>query len=202
MVEPIELTSNYLRIKKKAINSLPLRTYSGSIVLVDKPAQVMPAIEALQREKVLGFDTESRPAFRKGEHYPPSVLQLGGTNHVYLFQIAKCKQFSDITALLSSPATLKVGVAIDEDIKKLQGLNCFEPAGFIELSNYTRRKGILNTGLRSLVALYLGFRVSKVAQLSNWSHDRLNQTQIRYAATDAWACLMLYQHLNAWGIIP
>ena len=195
-------TNDYLWIHKKAINRLPLKAYTGKIVMVDQQSKVPSALEALRQEKVLGFDTESRPAFRKGESYPPSLIQLGSEDNIYLFQIAKLRNMKGITALLSDPSILKAGVAIDEDIKKLQSLNHFEPAGFVEISTYTRPKGIVNTGLRSLAALYLGFRISEAAQVTNWSHTNLSKTQIRYAATDAWASFLLYKKLHQLGIIP
>ena len=180
-------------ISKKAISLLPLIRYYGPIRLVSRKCELNAAIESLTSETLLGFDTETRPAFRKGESYPPSLLQLAGSDTVYLFQIKQLGNFRRILReVLANRSITKVGVAIRDDIKKLREISNFKPAGFIELSACTLNRGIVNTGLRSLAALYLHGRISKSAQVTNWSRSRLTSAQIRYAATDAWMSRQLY----------
>ena len=190
-----------IRLNKEFINQLPLRSYEGSIVIVDSDEKVPGAIATLEQERVLGFDTESRPTFKKGQSFPPSLLQLGSSEAVYLFQLNKLNNCQPIQRLLGRSDTSKVGIAVHDDIRKLQELMEFEALSFIDLSKFTRQRGIVNTGLRNLVALFLGFRISKAAQVTNWSHSQLTESQIKYAATDAWVSLLLYRHLEELGWI-
>lgn len=189
------------KITKEFIQKLPLKRYEGEIKVIAEDKKAISALEQLGQETVLGFDTESRPAFRKGEAYLPSVLQLSGKSGVYLFLLQKLKDIKAMHELLENAAILKVGVAIHDDIKKLQQYAPFEPAGFIELSHFTRKQGIVYTGLRNLAALFLHFRISKGAQITDWSRPELTAAQILYAATDAWVSRELFFHLQKVGII-
>ena len=189
------------KITKTFIQKLPIKQYEGEIKIIAEDKAVTLALDELYQESILGFDTESRPAFRKGETYPPSILQLSGATCVYLFQLQKIRDIKKLTTLLEDVAILKVGVAIRDDIKKLQQDTPFSPAGFIELSDFTRKQGIVHTGLRNLTALFLNFRISKGAQITDWSKSELSKAQIRYATTDAWVSRELFLHLQKEGII-
>jgi len=182
-------------ITKEAINKLPIKRYDGLIRLINNDKDTEAAVETLSLESVLGFDTESRPTFHKGESYPPSLVQLAGSKEVYLFQIGQLESLKPLKRLLTNPDVLKVGVAIHDDIKKLQELTPFDPKGFIELSSLTQRCGIINTGLRNLAGIMLNFRVSKGSQVTNWARQQLTKPQIIYAATDAWVSLQIYLRL-------
>lgn len=179
-------------ISKKEINALPLKHYSGSIHVVDSDAKMRAAIRSLSREKVLGFDTETRPAFRKGESYPPSLLQLAAGDRVYIFQIGRINSHKQLTGILSDQNMLKAGIAVSDDIKKLNDVLPLEPSGFIELAGMAAKVGIKNAGIRSLAALLFGFRISKQTQCSRWDAPTLAHAQIVYAATDAWICREIY----------
>ena len=183
-------------ITKDELNQLHLRRYGGPIVLVEDDEACDRAIRELRREKVLGFDTETRPSFRKGESYLPSLLQLSAERAVYLFHLSKISQLRPLFRLLATPRILKAGVATDFDVRQLQQLHPFEPAGFVNLESLTDRLGIRNNGLRSLAGLVLGFRVSKSEQRSNWSRDPLTHQQTVYAATDAWISREVYLRLQ------
>jgi ribonuclease D len=185
-----------VKITKEEINALPMRAYEGPVVLVESDDQLEPAIAALRKECVLGFDTETRPSFKRGQVYPAALLQLGAAETVYLFQLLKLEKIDPLWDLLGDPQIIKAGVAIADDIKKLQERQAFQPAGFKEIANYTQAAGILNTGLRSLAGLLLNFRISKRAQVSNWARDDLSEAQIQYAATDAWVSRQLYLHMQ------
>lgn len=182
-------------ISKDEVNELHLRRYAGPVELVQDDEACERALKVLGKEKVLGFDTETRPAFRKGESYLPSLVQLGGSDTVYIFQLSKLSSTKKLFRLLANPRVLKVGVATDFDVKQLQELQSFQPAGFVNIESMTGDLGIRNNGLRSLSALVLGFRLSKSEQRSNWSRDPLSKSQIVYAATDAWVSREIYLRL-------
>lgn len=174
--------------------------YEGTYELVDSDEKLEGALEALKDESLLGFDTESRPSFRKGENHPVSLVQLAGETKVYLFQIRRVEQSERLREVLADDRIVKAGVAIRDDIRKLQEIFQFEEAGFIEIAELTRPLSISNTGLRSLAAIFLGFRISKNAQVSNWARKDLTRNQQVYAATDAWVSRQLYLRLDSLGL--
>ena len=183
-------------VSKNEINDLPRKTYTGSIHVIDSDAKMRAAAQSLVSEKVLGFDTETRPAFKKGESYPPSLIQLAAGDRVYIFQLRHIKSYGPIASILNDKKVLKAGIAVDDDIKKLNDLFSLEPSGFVELAEMARRAGIKNAGLRGLAALLFGFRISKQTKCSRWDAPTLASEQIVYAATDAWICRELYFALN------
>ena len=180
------------KLSKTEINSLPLRYYNGPIRIIQTAEQAKDASTILIKEKLLGFDTETRPAFNKGQSYLPSLLQLAGTKVVYLFQLSKCGLPDSITNLLSNVNIIKSGVAIDQDLIELQQILNFKPGGFIDLGDIARSNGLPHHGLRGLAAFLLNFRISKSVRTSNWSANQLTKKQIKYAATDAWLGRELY----------
>jgi ribonuclease D len=186
------MTEEPIKISKDEINGLPLQAWEGPTILVQNDEQMLLAAENLLREEVLGFDTETRPSFRKGESFPAAILQLGSASTVYVIQLLKLTDYTPVAELLSNPRIIKAGVAIADDIKKLQENIDFKPAGFVEIADLTQKAGILNTGLRSLAGLLLRIRISKRAQVSNWARPDLTEAQLQYAATDAWISRRLY----------
>ena len=183
---------NKNKLSKTEINSLPLRYYNGAIRIIQTAEQAKNACAILIKEKVLGFDTETRPAFNKGQYYLPSLLQLAGTKVVYLFQLSQCGLTDKIIFLLSNVNIIKSGVAINQDLTELQQILNFEPAGFVDLGDIAKSKGLPHHGLRGLAAYLLKFRISKSGRTSNWSANQLTKKQIKYAATDAWVGRELY----------
>jgi hypothetical protein len=190
-----------LRITKEAISSLPLAQYTGRVELVETQAQVPAAIAELGKERILGFDTETKPSFTRGVSYLPSLVQLAGERAVFLFRLDDCGGIPSLFPIFGNGEILKVGVAVRDDVRYLKERAPFDEAGFVEISNFTRRAGIENTGLRALAAHYLGMRISKGAQTSNWASKHLTPQQVTYAATDAWACRLLYLHLDRQGLV-
>ena len=180
-------------ITKAEINELPMRQYDGPIILCKTEAEANAATEKLLKETLLGFDTETRPAFRKGECYDPSLIQLATETEVYLFQIQQCGLTPGLIQLLSDKNIIKAGVAIDRDISELQAMVDFEPDAFIELADCAKQALIKNLGLRGLTAILFNFRISKKEQVSNWARSDLTPSQQRYASTDAWLGRKLYQ---------
>ena len=179
-------------ISKAEINALPLIGWEGRIEILTTVEEMTKAVKHLGHETVLGFDTETRPTFKKGDYYPPALIQLASTDCVYLFRICKTKTFSPLLPILESATILKTGIAIKDDVKELQKMEAFEPCGFFEIAGLTKKLGYNNSGLRSLAALLLQGRISKAAQVSNWAREHLDSSQIRYAATDAWISRELY----------
>ncbi len=192
-----------VRMSREEINRLPMRQFTGAIHAVGDEAAALEAVAALRRERILGFDTESRPAFRRGESYPVSIVQLAGRDTAYIFPLKRLGAAREaLWALLSDSNIIKVGVAVAHDLAKLKDLAPFEPAGFLDLAEVTTKLGIRNNGLRGLCAIVLGFRISKGAQRSNWARETLAPAQLQYAATDAWAGREIYLELVRRGLLP
>lgn len=182
---------------KDEINELPISTYEGPVRVVCSTQELEDALETLTGEALLGFDTEARPSFRRGRSYGTSLLQLAGSNEVLLIRLKNVDMVPTLVALLENPAIIKAGVAIGDDMKGLQRLSPFIPAGHVDLSQMARSLGLGCFGLRPLAAALLQCRISKGAQCSNWENATLTAAQIRYAATDAWIGRKLYLRLSA-----
>ncbi len=184
------------RMTREQINAHPIRRYPGRIHVIRRPEQIAPALRQLEKEKLLGFDTETRPTFRVGQSYPPAVLQLAGEQAAYIFQLRHCRLSQALCRLLANPQIIKAGVAWERDVQELNKLASFTPAGFVDVGELAKQAGCPNHGLRGLAALLLGFRVPKNSQTSNWAQATLTRAQIEYAATDAWVGRELYQKLQ------
>ena len=187
-------------ITKEAINQLPLIRYDGPIELIQDESELRDMAASIENETVVGFDVETRPTFRKGQNFRPAIVQLAGSRSVFIVQLRRFETLTPLSSILSDARIIKTGVAVSDDLRKLNETMAFEPRGFQELSVVTRRLGILNTGLRSLAAILLRRRVSKGAQTSNWNRLNLTDAQIRYAATDAWISRMIYLRLIELGL--
>lgn len=180
------------KITKAEINELPLMQWDGEIRVLSTREEMRDAVDELQRCIHLGFDTETRPTFKKGQYYPPALIQLANPDCVYLFRISQIDTLDPVLPLLESEKILKTGVAIKDDVKELRAMQDFKPGGFIEIADITKKLGYENRGLRALAALLMGGRISKAAQVSNWARPELDNKQIRYAATDAWISREIY----------
>lgn len=189
-------------ISKEDINFLPIGRWKGPSRLVRTVEEVRIATESLSLVSLLGFDTETRPAFRKGQKFPPSLLQLATGDEVFLFQLKHTGLPESLIAILCNPAIIKAGVAPDFDLLSLQALQPFQPMGFTDLARIARRKGIKNQGLRGLAAVVCGIRISKSARTTNWAHNDLTLQQIQYAATDAWVGREIYRRMETHTVQP
>lgn len=188
-------------ISKEEINKLPLTEYAGPTQLVRNQEDLEVALKEIRREKVLGFDTETRPSFRKADFYLPSLLQLCTRKRAFLIQLNHIPDKTPISELFSEEGIIKAGVAIRDDLVGLMKLFPFSPESFIDLADLARIANINNTGLRSLCAIMLGKRISKSSQVSNWAKDDLTPKQITYAATDAWVSRELFEIFRKGGFV-
>lgn len=188
-------------ITKDQINELPLKRYDGKVVVVSTADQLSEALMELRKASVIGFDTESRPAFRKGEYYPIAMIQMAIPGKVFLIRVNLTGFTKELQDLFTEENIVKAGISIRDDIKELQRLAPFEPAGVVDLNDLTRELGVMNIGVRSLSGIFLGIRISKGQQTSNWERETLSEGQIYYAATDAWVCLKIYEILDEKGFV-
>ncbi len=184
------------RMSKEEINASPMAQWTGPTCVVRTRDELAAAMARLDGHTLLGFDTETRPAYTKGESYQPSLLQLATDEEVFIFQFKQLGLAKPLRKLLADPTIIKTGVALDYDIRELVKMAHFKAAGFMDLGDLAKKAGIKNHGLRGLAAVLLGFRISKGAQTSNWAKDVLDPHQIQYAATDAWVGRKLYLALE------
>ena len=180
------------RMSKDEINACPIKRWTGKTSVVRNRKELAAALRRLAGQTLLGFDTETRPAYKKGQSYLPSLLQLAGDEEVFIFQLKHLGLPGALCEILSDHAIIKAGVSLDFDISELKKLARFKAAGFADLGKLAKKAGVKNHGLRGLAAVYLGFRISKGSQTSNWARDVLTRQQIQYAATDAWVGRELY----------
>ena len=172
-----------------------LSWFKGEIILIDNLKTFYEAFPKLRGAKLLGFDTETRPTFKKGKKNAVSLIQLSTETLACLFRINKIGIPDELAELLSDPFVIKTGVAVHDDIRFLKGIRKFTPDGFIDLQTMVKDFGIQSSGLKKLTAIVLGFRISKRQQVTDWEADQLTEAQIIYAATDAWVCHQIYKKL-------
>lgn len=197
-----DLDSLRRRLSSDEINAMPLYHYEGEVLLVRTPEELASVMPLLERERVIGFDTETRPSFRKGRINAPSLVQLATEEAVILVQLSWLPLTDELAALLSDPDHVKTGVAIGDDMRELSKLHPFTPAGLADVGAFARAQRIPSQGLRTLAANLFGLRISKGPQCSNWSVKVLSQRQILYAATDAWISRAIYLRMKELGLVP
>jgi ribonuclease D len=196
------LPSNFPReISREAMAALPISRYEGEVVLVAAHRELVRAMNDIQRESIVGWDTETRPAFRVGEVHKPSLVQVATTRAVYLFQLQKLDVSAAIKEIFAAPGIVKAGISVKDDLRQLKMLFPLAPASVLDLGKVAQSHKMAQTGLRNLAGIFLGFRVPKGAKTTNWAAPRLTQQQITYAATDAWACRELYMKFKELGMV-
>ena len=188
-------------ISREEIAKLPLRRYDGDVCLVSTPQDLERAMDDIRNESVVGFDTETRPAFSKGESHLPCLAQAATARAVYLFRLNQPEVLRLVGDLLANVHTVKAGVALAFDLRRLKLVFPFEQRGVLDLGIEASRCGVNQTGLRNLAGIFLGFRIPKGASTSNWASSRLSSDQITYAATDAWACRELFLQFRTLGLL-
>lgn len=184
-------------IDAELIKDLPVAGFEGRVVIVNTREKLEAACEHLSGESAIGFDTETRPSFKAGVSYNVSLIQLSTANTCYLIRLGAVHMERCLMKVLESRKILKVGVDVQGDIRNLNKLRHFRAAGFVELQKEVEAFGIEDKSLRKMAAIILGVGVSKAQRLSNWEAKELTAAQLRYAATDAWICLEMYNKLQA-----
>ena len=184
-------------IATEQIEQLPMAEFHGEITVVETEDHAYrQALKTLRAEKVIGFDTETKPCFvAKAPKNHMALLQLSTADHAYIFRLHQLGLPDGLANLLSDPSIIKVGAAVRDDINGLNWYSKFEAGGFADLQNIAEKFGIEEKSVRKMSAIILGIRVSKSQQLSNWESSRLSDAQLRYAAIDAWVCRQMYLKL-------
>ena len=180
---------------------LPLGHYRGKIVVASNQEQIDRAIAEINQSKVVGFDTEAKPTFIKGQIRNIGLIQVATESKVFLLRIHKVGVVDSIHRFLENDQIVKVGIGLKDDFNLLDRLRSLEPKGFVDLNDTMTELGAESIGARNLAAMILEIRISKSAQTSNWELDELSQKQLNYAATDAWICLEIYNKLQGWGYV-
>ncbi len=181
------------RINPLFVEPLPIVKCCQQIMLVQSDKDLDDALAEISAEDVLGFDTETRPSFSRQSHHKVAILQLAGQNKAWVIRLSPLAQrLPDIYKVLENPDIIKAGLAVQGDIRALSARAPLKAAGFVDVSSFTTKMGIINTGMKNLASVFFGERVSKTSQMSNWDAEELTQKQIDYAATDAWMSRRLY----------
>lgn len=184
-------------ISNEEMNALPLGAFEGKTIIISEERKLKTAFEEIHEHEMVGFDTETKPVFVRGQQNKVALMQIALPEKVFLIRLKQTGITSHIVRFLESEEILKAGVALRDDIKALQRLHHYTPKGFIELAELSKQAGFQVESVKKLTALLLGFRISKSAQTSNWEAEVLQEKQISYAATDAWVCLEIYKKLRA-----
>ena len=193
----MELSNNSENLYKKSIskeelNALPMMRFEGEIVLIEDEQEIEAAIIECEQHKQIGFDTETRPAFKKGVYYPVALLQLSTPTKAFLIRVNKTGPHPALTTLFENNSISKIGIGLRDDIVELKKLAPFNPKNFIDLNELGEKSGMESIGARKLSGIFFGKRISKSQQVSNWENETLTEAQMYYAATDAWICLGIY----------
>lgn len=183
-------------IEKSAISTMPTVAFEGRIITIDTVDAAEKAVKALWNEKIVGIDTETRPSFRKGVHYTVSLLQIATADTCFLIRLNRVGMPEPLIKLLERKEITKVGLSLHDDYQALSKRHKFNAGGFLDLQKHVGNYGIEEMSLQKIFAIVFGKRISKSQQLTNWENDILTDKQKLYAATDAWACLEIYNRLK------
>jgi ribonuclease D len=188
-------------ISREDLAELPIRRYEGRVRVVATEEELQEARSDLRQEAVVGLDTETRPAFRKGESHLPCLVQAATARAVYLFQLRRTEVFPALAELLGDARIVKAGISLKDDLRALKQVFAFTEQNMLDLGLVARANGFGQTGVRNLAGILLGTRIPKGTKTSNWAAPQLSSAQITYAATDAWACRELYLRFESLGLL-
>lgn len=191
-----------INIPKEDVAEMPVLVYPAQIALVDSAAEANAAIRALEKEKTVGFDTETRPSFRKGCVHKMALMQISTMERCYLFRLNKIGICDNLKKFLENESIVKIGLSVHDDFNVLHRSSDITPQGFIDLQHYVKEFEISDISLQKIYAILFGERISKTQRLTNWEADVLTPAQQAYAALDAWACLKIYNYLKAGKFKP
>lgn len=183
------------KITKEEVNQLTLEEFGGKIVTVDDLKQLTSAIDFLKSHQTVGIDTETRPSFKRGTYYKVSLMQISTEDCCYLFRLNKIGFPPELLDFLSDSNVKKIGLSLHDDFQSLNKRHKIKPNNFIDIQSIAKEYGILELGLQKIYAIIFEKKISKAQRLTNWESDSLTVSQKKYAATDAWACLQIYNRL-------
>lgn len=183
-------------IDKTSLQTLPLTYFEGEVVVVDTHDKVLEAVKYLRQYDVLGVDTEARPSFKRGVHYPTALVQIATMDRCYLFRLTHVGMPQGLADIFADSEICKVGLAFKDDLNGLRRRRDFKPANCIDLQSMVCKYGIMELGLQKIFAIIFGQRISKAQQLTNWENSHLTPEQTKYASTDAWATLKIFLELQ------
>ena len=186
----------YSKFDKARIHQLPRALFEGRIEVVLSESEAAKAVDYLLKQPIIGIDTETRPSFRKGVKYYVSLLQVSTRDICFLFRLKHTGMCPSIIRLLEDKTVPKIGLSLHDDLHQLHEVAQFEPGYYIELQQKVKDFGVEDLSLQKLFANFFGERISKGQRLTNWEADVLSESQKRYAATDAWACILLYEEME------
>lgn len=188
-----------LTISKEQVAELPQEIFDGKIVVVDNENKIKKAVDYLIQQPELGFDTETKPAFKRGQVHKVALLQLSTENVSYLFRLNKIGYPDALDDIICNPDIKKIGLSLRDDFAAIRKRSDKKPQNFIDLQSFVDDYGIDDNGLQRIYAILFGKKISKNQRLSNWEAESLTDPQKKYAAMDAWACLRIYKHLIEHG---
>lgn len=183
-------------IHKEELKVLPKADFPGQIHVIQTPSEAEKAVAYLKTCPLLGIDSETRPSFTKGHSHKVALLQISSEEHCFLFRLNLIGLTLPVIHLLEDPAIIKVGLSLRDDFMMLHKRAPFEQRACVELQEYVRAFGIQDKSLQKIYAILFGEKISKNQRLSNWEAETLSESQKRYAATDAWTCLNIYNRLQ------
>ena len=184
-----------LEILKEEIRELPMETFDGDIIVIDQVEDVAKAVDYLKQFKVIGFDTETKPVFRKNVTHKVALMQLSTLDKCFLFRLNLIQYPDALDDLICSKDVMKIGLSLRDDFSALRKRSDCPPLNFIDLQTFVKDYGIKDMSLQKIHAILFNKKISKNQRLSNWEASTLKPAQKRYAAIDAWACLKIYNHL-------
>jgi len=175
---------------------LPIERFDGKIMVIDHPDKVQDALSYLSSQPALGFDTETKPAFKRGQDHKVALLQLATEETCFLFRLNQIGYPDGLEAIMSDPGIRKIGLSLRDDFAAIRKLSARKPENFIDLQLFADKFGIDDNSLQKIYAILFGRKISKHQRLTNWEAPELTPAQQSYAAIDAWACLRIYNHLT------
>lgn len=197
-----EEINKIITISKEELGALPVAVFDGTIRVIDTEPQASEAVEILRREKMIGFDTETKPSFKRGQSNNVALLQLSTHKECFLFRLNRIGLPEPLKDLIEDPGIVKVGLSVHDDFHNLNKIYQLSPDGFIDLQNYVKEFMIADNSLARIYAILFDKRISKGQRLTNWEAETLTPHQQSYAALDALACITIYDYLSAGKFNP
>ncbi|MCM1449675.1 MAG: 3'-5' exonuclease domain-containing protein 2 [Clostridiales bacterium] len=191
-----------ISIDKQQIQPMPIARFTGRTIAIENAADALQAVTYLSKQERLGFDTETRPSFRKGDNHNVALIQLATESECFLFRINKFGFSTPLVQLMENSNVLKIGLSTKDDFHGLNKLTPCAPAGVVELQTLVKEYDIADMSLQKIYAILFGEHISKGQRLTNWEADKLSEHQMGYASLDAWACLRIYDYLKSGAFHP